>query len=47
MVWEDSSGKQTRVLEMLGEAKRRETITMLGPDAREFEAISEMTRVKK
>jgi hypothetical protein len=47
MVWEDSSGKQTRVVEMLGEAKRRETITMLGPDGREIEAISEMTRVKK
>jgi hypothetical protein len=45
MEWEDSSGKQSRIVEMLGKSKRRETIKMVGPDGREIEAISEMTRV--
>ena len=46
MEWEDASGRQTRIVEMLGEAKRRETIKMLGPDGRKIEAISQMTRVE-
>ena len=39
-------GRQTRIVEMLGEANRRETIKMLGSDGRKIEVISEMTPIE-
>jgi len=46
MEWDDDSGKQLRIIEMVGDDERKEVIRMMGPDGGMMEATSKMTRVR-